>query len=132
MIPLSRPTVALVAALALALAGPPATLASPQSGLRKSLKRVMRNAGPYSGAFVRDAESGARLFAWNHTRPRILASNTKLFTAAAALSEWGPDGTIATRVVSRAGIDPATGELRGNLYLVGGGDVTFGNRSYVR
>jgi D-alanyl-D-alanine carboxypeptidase/D-alanyl-D-alanine-endopeptidase (penicillin-binding protein 4) len=132
MIPLTRPAAALVTALALALPGSPAALASPESGLRKSLKRAMQNAGPSSGAFVREAESGARLFAWNHTKRRILASNTKLFTVGAALARYGPDGTLVTRVVSRGEIDPASGELRGNLFLVGGGDVTFGSRSYVR
>ncbi|MEA2349704.1 MAG: hypothetical protein QOG86_645 [Thermoleophilaceae bacterium] len=132
MTPLTRPATVLVTALALALAAPAAALASPQSGLRKSLARVMRNAGPSSGAFVRDAESGARLFAWSHTRARILASNTKLFTTGAALARWGPDGTFVTRVATRAAIDPDTGKLRGNLFLIGGGDVTFGSKSYVR
>jgi serine-type D-Ala-D-Ala carboxypeptidase/endopeptidase (penicillin-binding protein 4) len=132
MAPLTRPTTVLAALLALALALPAAALASPESGLRKSLARVMSKAGSSSSAFVRDAESGDRLFAWRHTRPRILASNSKLFTVGAALAHYGPDGTLVTRVSSRGHIDPVTGELRGNLFLVGGGDVTFGSHSYVK
>src|SRR5436190_13422028 len=91
----------------------------------------MGRAGGSSGAYVRDGETGRRLFAWNSASPRILASNTKLFTVGAALARRGVDGTIRTSVLSRATID-ADGVLDGSLYLRGAGDPTFGSKGFVR
>jgi serine-type D-Ala-D-Ala carboxypeptidase/endopeptidase (penicillin-binding protein 4) len=128
----TRPTAALLAALALTLAAPAAAPASPESGLRKSLSRAMSHAGSYSGAYVRNAETGHRLFAVRRSTPRILASNTKLFTIGAALGRYGPDGTLVTRVLTGSPLDAATGIVDGNLYFVGGGDPVFGGGAYVR
>jgi D-alanyl-D-alanine carboxypeptidase/D-alanyl-D-alanine-endopeptidase (penicillin-binding protein 4) len=124
--------VPLLAALVLVAATPAAAAANPAAGLQKSLTRVMRAAGPHSGAFVRDADTGGRLFAWHSAAPRILASNTKLFTTGAALARFGPDGTLATRAMAAHALNVTTGVVRGNLYLVGGGDPAFGSRSFVR
>jgi serine-type D-Ala-D-Ala carboxypeptidase/endopeptidase (penicillin-binding protein 4) len=114
-----------------ALAAPAAATASPQSGLRKSLKRAMEAAGAHSGAFVRDGDNGERLFAWEHTKPRILASNTKLFTIGAALAIRGPNGKLRTRAAAAHPLNTSTGVVRGNLYLVGAGDPAFGSDSFV-
>jgi D-alanyl-D-alanine carboxypeptidase/D-alanyl-D-alanine-endopeptidase (penicillin-binding protein 4) len=130
MSPLSRRTGALLAA-AVALAAPAAAAASPESGLRKSLARDMSAAGPEASAFVRDADKGGRLFAWSHTKFRILASNTKLFTATATLAMKGVDARIPTRAMADHALR-STGLIGGNLYLVGGGDPAFGSRAFVR
>jgi serine-type D-Ala-D-Ala carboxypeptidase/endopeptidase (penicillin-binding protein 4) len=130
--PPHRLIAALLAAVALAVGAPSAALASPESGLRKSLSRAMANAGPNAGAYVRDAESGHRLFAWARSTRRILASNTKIFTIGTALGRRGPDGTLVTRAAANGPLDPVTGTLDGSLYLIGGGDPTFGSRAYVR
>lgn len=59
------------------------------------------------------------------------ASNTKLFSAALALSRLGPDHTFETRLASDT--EPtADGVLQGDLYWIGGGDPTLGSRSYAR
>lgn len=59
------------------------------------------------------------------------ASNTKLFSAALALTRLGPDHTFETRLA--ADVEPgADGVLRGDLYWIGGGDPTLGSRSYAR
>ena len=129
--PLSRRLRGPLAALVLALAAPGGALASPESGLRESLTSLMEAAPSPSGAFVRDADDGKRLFAWKHTRARILASNTKLFTIGAALARYGPDGRLATRAMAAHPLR-ASGVVEGNLYLVGGGDPTFGSRAFVR
>ena len=59
------------------------------------------SAGAYSGAYVVDL-SGDRpraVFRWRQHRPRILASNTKLFTTTAALARFGTEGTLGTEVL---------------------------------
>src|SRR5436190_6970840 len=89
--------------------------------LGSSLRRQMRAAGPYSGAVVVDAGTGQRLFSWRGAVPRVLASNTKLFTTSAALARFGVDGTLTTSVVSAAPAE-ADGVIRGDVWLVGGGD----------
>ena len=129
--PLNRLAAVPVAVLAVALAVPAGALGSAQSGLRKSLATVMKQAPSPSGAYVRDAESGKRLFAWKQATPRILASNTKIFTVGTALGRHGPDGRLVTRVMIHAPLR-GDGSINGNLFLVGAGDPAFGGRGYVR
>ena len=57
------------------------------------------------------------------------ASNTKLFTTALALMRLGPDYRFRTLVAATEKPD-AEGRLRGDLYLIGGGDPTLSNRTY--
>ncbi|HEU0018825.1 MAG TPA: D-alanyl-D-alanine carboxypeptidase, partial [Thermoleophilaceae bacterium] len=111
----------LMALLALAVAAPAAT--ADERGLSGRLGAAMGAAGSWSGAYVYNADSGRPVFAWRHTTPRILASNTKLFTTAAALARFGAAGKLATEVHG-AGKLGERGVYRGNLYLVGGGDPT--------
>ena len=114
-------------ALLLALALPTSAFAS----LNSSLAHQMRVAGRYSSAYVVDAGTGRALFSWRATTPRILASNTKLFTSSAALARFGASGTLTTQVLADAPIGP-NGVLDGDLWLKGGGDPAFGMRSYVQ
>lgn len=116
----------LVVALACAIA-PAAASAS----LGSSLARQMHGAGPYSSAYVMDVTTGKILLSWKARTARILASNTKLFTTAAALAKFGPDGTLQTRVLASGAMNP-DGVLKGDLWLQGGGDPAFGTRAYVR
>jgi D-alanyl-D-alanine carboxypeptidase/D-alanyl-D-alanine-endopeptidase (penicillin-binding protein 4) len=60
-----------------------------------------------------------------------LASNTKLFTTAAALSRFGPHHRIATRLMSDGEVDPG-GVLHGSLYLRGGGDPALGSPAFYQ
>jgi D-alanyl-D-alanine carboxypeptidase/D-alanyl-D-alanine-endopeptidase (penicillin-binding protein 4) len=117
---------ALVAALALL-----APAAADAASLRSRLAAKMRPAGRYSGAYVYNATLGRAVLRWRERRPRILASNTKLFTTAAALARYGHRGTLGTEVRGSGSLD-AQGVWHGNLYLWGGGDPTFGSRRFVR
>jgi D-alanyl-D-alanine carboxypeptidase/D-alanyl-D-alanine-endopeptidase (penicillin-binding protein 4) len=108
----------------------PATAAA-DSALVKRLSRYMSGAGASSGARVVNLETGQTLFSWNQNRARILASNTKLFTTAAALARYGPEGTLGTEVRGDGELDE-DGIWRGSLYLRGGGDPTFGTKSFAR
>ena len=101
-----------------------------QADLKSSLTRQMQQAGGFSGAFVTNLTSGERVFAWRAGTPRILASNTKLFTSAAALARFGTAGTLPTAVLGAGTLDPE-GVWRGSLYLRGGGDPTFGSRRFA-
>ena len=112
------------------VAAAPAQAAS-EAAVKRSLTAAMRASGPASGAHVIDAASGQELFSWKAGTPRVLASNVKLFTTAAALGELGADGRLETTVVGKGELTES-GIFRGELFLRGSGDPTFGNRSYVR
>jgi len=122
----------LVGAVLLALPAPPAAgQATPDVALGRSLANVMRSAGGGSGAFVYNATDRARVLALRHRTARVLASNTKLFTSAAALAQVGSGATLPTDVRGVGALEP-DGTWRGDLYLRGGGDPTFGSSRFVR
>jgi serine-type D-Ala-D-Ala carboxypeptidase/endopeptidase (penicillin-binding protein 4) len=89
--------------------------------LRAGLAKLFRRVGK-SGAMVFDPATEKVLFARKARRPRILASNTKLFTTAAALSRFGPDGRLLTATLS---VDDVSDGVSQGLYLRGGGDPTL-------
>ena len=132
---------ALTAFLAAALLAPAGALAAPseapsrakasQSGLASQLASTMRSAGSSSGAYVVNSSTGRLVFRQRSTTPRILASNAKLFTTSAALAQYGTDGRLNTSVRGRGALSPG-GVFRGDLYLIGGGDPTFGSATFTR
>lgn len=99
--------------------------------LQRTLTKNMRAAGPASGAYVLNTADRATVFSWKADTPRVLASNTKLFTAAAALKAHGPGDTLRT-VVLGSGSKSDSGVWSGDLYLRGGGDPTFGSSAFVQ
>jgi len=119
---------AVLTLLAVVLLGP---AQAAQADLKTSLTRYMRLAGSSSGAYVYDVGAARPVFAWRAGRPRTLASNTKLFTSSAALARFGVDGTLGTSVLGAGQLDD-NGIWRGSLYLKGGGDPTFGSRTFTR
>ena len=119
---------ALLALAATAASAPPAT--ADERGLSGRLGAAMGGSGSWSGAYVYNATTGRPIFAWRHVTPRILASNTKLFTTAAALARFGVAGRLATEVRGTGQLG-SKGVYRGNLYLIGGGDPTFGSHSFT-
>ena len=123
--------VPLLAALLAALPAP--ALASPEAdaALGRSLAGAMRSGGANSGAYVVNATDGRTVLHYRHRTERVLASNTKLFTTAAALARFGEQGTLGTEVRGRGSLD-AEGVWRGDLYLRGGGDPSFGSSRFVR
>ncbi len=92
-------------------------------------ERLVYGGGSASGLYVIDAESGKPVCARAAKRPRILASNTKLFTTSTALSRFGPEYRIVTKLLTDGKID-AAGVLHGSLYLQGGGDPALGVPSF--
>jgi D-alanyl-D-alanine carboxypeptidase/D-alanyl-D-alanine-endopeptidase (penicillin-binding protein 4) len=86
---------------------------------------LAQGSGSAAGLLVVDANSGQTLCSSAPDRPRILASNTKLFTTSTALARLGPSFQIPTKVFADGPIDE-NGVLHGSLYLQGGGDPTLG------
>jgi D-alanyl-D-alanine carboxypeptidase/D-alanyl-D-alanine-endopeptidase (penicillin-binding protein 4) len=91
------------------------------SRLAGGLARLFRRVG-HSGAYVIDGGSGQVLFARKAGRPRILASNTKIFTTSTALARFEPDTRLETTVLST---DDISDGISQGLYLKGAGDPTL-------
>jgi D-alanyl-D-alanine carboxypeptidase/D-alanyl-D-alanine-endopeptidase (penicillin-binding protein 4) len=120
-------------ALLLAVAAACAAAAAPSAlgaGLAGRLGAAMRHAGAYSGAYVVNSSDGTPVFRWRERTPRILASNTKLFTTSAALVRYGAAGTLGTEVRGQGEL--VDGTWQGDLFLHGGGDPTFGSATFAR
>src|SRR5437763_14711711 len=99
--------------------------------LSATLAAAMRGAGRHAGAYVLDATSKRVLFSSNSSTPRILASNTKLFTSSAILARLGPDATFPTEIERTGTSDPPTGVFTGDVYLRGAADPTFGQSALL-
>lgn len=99
------------------------------AGCSEMRQRLVRGGGAASGLMVMDSESGRVVCRRAARRRRPLASNTKIFTTAAALGRLGSQARIATRVVSDGALDE-DGVLRGSLYLKGGGDPALGTPAF--
>ena len=80
-------------------------------------------------AMVVDAESGAVLFESNPDLALVPASNTKLFTTAAALALLGEDYRFRTRVLATADWG-GEGVLEGDLILLSEHDISFSDYFY--
>ena len=107
-----------------------------KSGLRARLQREMNRVGGASGAWVYDLSAGgggSTLFSDSGKRSRILASNAKLFTTAAFLDRFGPDGTLKTGLWARgARVGANDRKLKGDLALVGDGDPALAAPGFAR
>jgi D-alanyl-D-alanine carboxypeptidase/D-alanyl-D-alanine-endopeptidase (penicillin-binding protein 4) len=99
--------------------------------LQDSLAKAFGKAGPNSGALVYDLTAKQTLFSLNPDTGRPPASVEKLYTTVALLTQLGPDARLKTTVVGDGHLGSG-GVWHGNLYLVGGGDPTFGDGSFNR
>ena len=85
--------------------------------------QVLRNA--VKAVDVRDVATGKRVASYQPDVACIPASTQKLITTAVALDVLGADHRFVTRLVAGGAVE--SGTLRGNLYVVGGGDPTLGS-----
>jgi D-alanyl-D-alanine carboxypeptidase/D-alanyl-D-alanine-endopeptidase (penicillin-binding protein 4) len=83
-------------------------------------------ANAFWGALVVDVQTGDTLYARNAGKSFVPASNTKLYTTAAALDLFPPDHRFATRLYARGPVRDGT--LYGDLIVRGGGDPSIGPR----
>ncbi|MGH9631751.1 MAG: D-alanyl-D-alanine carboxypeptidase/D-alanyl-D-alanine endopeptidase [Bryobacteraceae bacterium] len=79
------------------------------------------------GIRVVNLKTGTVVYRRNDRHFFIPASNTKLFSTAAALMRLGPDYQFHTTVMADAGPD-SSGRIRGDLRLTGGGDPNLSAR----
>lgn len=79
------------------------------------------------GAMVISLSRGDTLFSWGPDIPMMPASTMKLFTAAIAFEELGPEHTFSTDVLRDGALD-SSGTLTGNLILRGDGDPALSSR----
>lgn len=98
-----------------------------KSKLGRKLGELARRAPGSSGYYVYDLDAAKKrvLFDRQEGKRRKLASNEKLFTTTTALHRLGPSSRIETRVKA-SGKLTAAGRLKGSVYLIGGGDPSFG------
>jgi D-alanyl-D-alanine carboxypeptidase len=108
---------------------PTATLQALRSSLESTRKPASLASATF-GAYVEDLETGEAIWESSPDRPLIPASNTKVFTTAAALSRLGPDHRFVTRVTSPAAIAPS-GVLAGDLHLHSLHDFTWSRWFYA-
>jgi serine-type D-Ala-D-Ala carboxypeptidase/endopeptidase (penicillin-binding protein 4) len=128
-----RSVLAMGAALAclLGLAAPAAAREADAEGqLRAALLDQMAQGPANAGACVIDLSDGHVVLDDRSEIRRQAASITKLYTTSAALLRLGPNARLSTRVL---GTGRRAGRTwRGDLYLRGGGDFTFGKASFAR
>ncbi len=99
--------------------------------LEARIEAVLKTPGYQSGHWgllVVDVKTGKTVYERNADQLFCPASVTKVFSAAAALAELGADYRFETPVVRRGTIDDS-GTLRGDLILVGRGDLCLGGRT---
>jgi D-alanyl-D-alanine carboxypeptidase/D-alanyl-D-alanine-endopeptidase (penicillin-binding protein 4) len=89
--------------------------------LAERIAAHMQEAPGIAGVEVVDLATNQVVFSHNAQRLFLPASNMKLFTAAAALSQLGADHRFETRLLR---------EPSGALVLLGGGDPTMSSRVY--
>lgn len=103
------------------------TVATPQSRIEAAVLAAQRVAKDVGVHIVR-LEDGATIFGLDPDRARVVASNNKLFTTAAALATLGPSYEYETKVLTRGTV--AGGTLEGDLAVVGSGDPNISGRGY--
>jgi serine-type D-Ala-D-Ala carboxypeptidase/endopeptidase (penicillin-binding protein 4) len=100
------------------------------NALKAVLVKQLRVAGPQSGADVYDLSAGEELYALHDQVKRPPASVEKLYTTVALMRVLGPGARLHTDVLGTGRL--AGGVWRGDLYLRGGGDPTFGESGFQR
>lgn len=105
------------------------------SGQNQGLDQALRNAVAYAeqtsaqvSVHLVEMSSNRTVFSRRPDEPRIIASNTKLFTTAAALDRLGPGFFFETNVLMRG--QQRGSSLVGDLAVVGGGDPNISGRHY--
>jgi serine-type D-Ala-D-Ala carboxypeptidase/endopeptidase (penicillin-binding protein 4) len=124
-----RRAIPLFAAIWVLAALLPAIAVGASERCQQMRERLVAGGGSASGLFVIDAESGRAVCGRAADRRLPLASNTKLFTTATALSRFGPRYRIATQLLADGEVDWG-GILHGSLFLRGAGDPALGSRAF--
>lgn len=99
-------------------------LAKTEADLTNRVEKAFKKHGMSGSSLsVSVFKKGKEIVDINANKKLIPASVTKLFTALAVLEHIPPGTKFSTRLVSTAKVED--GQLKGDLYLVGGGDSGF-------
>ncbi|HZR65282.1 MAG TPA: D-alanyl-D-alanine carboxypeptidase/D-alanyl-D-alanine-endopeptidase [Terriglobales bacterium] len=127
----SRFRVLICAVLACTLLTVPSAASSkPHRSLKKQIETILAQpdlSRGFWGIEIASATSGKVLYSLNADKLFTPASNTKLFTTAAALALIGPNYKFRTTVETSGSLDKY-GRLTGDVSLVGRGDPTLSGR----
>lgn len=102
----------------------------PHLSLKKQIEAILSQPElerGFWGIEITSAGSGKVLYSLNADKLFTPASNTKLFTTAAALALIGPDYKFRTTIETNGSLDKY-GRLSGDVFLVGRGDPTLSGR----
>ena len=102
----------------------------PHVSLKKQIEAIVAQPDLLRGFWgieITSASSGKVLYSLNADKLFTPASNTKLFTTAAALALIGPEYKFRTTIETNGSLDKY-GRLSGDLILVGRGDPTLSGR----
>lgn len=102
-----------------------------QNPLQQSVDEIVTDptfAQAVVGVCVMDS-NGNILAGFNQEKKLIPASNMKLISTGAALHILGPEHTFETTLAHDGVIED--GVLKGNLYIIGGGDPTLGSKDSI-
>ncbi|MCB1008866.1 MAG: D-alanyl-D-alanine carboxypeptidase/D-alanyl-D-alanine-endopeptidase [Acidobacteria bacterium] len=111
--------------VSLAEPAPPRTAPTLEASLAREVESARRTARAV-GVHVVDLADDRVVYGYQEDQPRILASNTKLMTTAAALVDLGPGFRYQTRVALRGEVRGGT--LEGDLAVFGAGDPNISGR----
>ena len=103
----------------------------PHVSLKKQIDTILAQPDlprGFWGIEITSLQTGKVLYAQNADKLFTPASNTKLFTTAAALALIGPDYKFRTTVETNGSLDKY-GRLSGDVILVGRGDPTLSGRA---
>ena len=129
--PSARALCALALVLSLQLSAAAAKKPAPKKDLGKEIAAALSQSPlnrAHWGIDVVDRDTGKALYSQNSDQLFLPASNTKLFTTAAALAIAGPDYRFRTTVEAEGKLD-SHGRLLGNLVVVGRGDPNISGRT---
>ena len=126
----SRVTLAVLICCALLTPAAPAASKKPSGSLKKQIEAIVSQpdlARGFLGVQVVSVRSGKPIFSLNAEKMFTPASNTKLFTTAAALALIGSEYKFRTTLETNGSLDKY-GRLTGDLVLVGRGDPSLSGR----
>jgi D-alanyl-D-alanine carboxypeptidase/D-alanyl-D-alanine-endopeptidase (penicillin-binding protein 4) len=129
MMKLQKRLFSLSLALTLGLLGAAPVLA--QTPLNTAVQAEVARAQQKSrdvGVNIVQLDTGEAVFSYNPQLPRVIASNSKLFTTSTALDALGPAFQFETRFLMRGTV--GDGVLHGDVGVVGAGDPQISGREY--
>src|SRR5256885_4736788 len=101
-----------------------------QGSLKKQIEQILSEpdlSRGFLGVQIVSVRTGKTIYSLNPEKMFTPASNTKLFTTAAALALIGPDYKFRTSLETNGSLDKY-GRLTGDLLLVGRGDPNLSGR----